>query len=227
MRLVGGLGVPHEGLVGKIDGDALFKQRLPYGLHLLALAYGVGGYEGRAHGLVRAHVGGRLFVPAGHVVDRLYPPEQRLAVARLLGRVVGISHKWWVAHDVGALRCRQHRIPIGRQCVAAMDVVVGGERQKLQLADGVATTVHYLFGLGHHLFFGDPQGGFGHRDGEVVYLDAEKLPDGHLDGAGLSGQREHALAAVQVLQHAVFQCAQRKVAFREEVARAAGRVEDA
>ena len=46
MSTIGGFVVPNERLVCKVDVNAVFKQWLPYWLHLLTLANGVGGHEG-------------------------------------------------------------------------------------------------------------------------------------------------------------------------------------
>ena len=81
-----------------------------------------------------------------------------------------------------------------------------------------------LLRLRHHLRLADPEGGGGHGDSEVVDLDAVELVDAYLDGVGKGIELLH---AVYQLDNLVLQAAQGEVGLREEVARAAGRVEEA
>lgn len=74
----------------------------------------------------------------------------------------------------------------------------------------------------HHLALGDPQGGLGHGHSKVVDLNAVELADGHLDGVGDLAQGD--LAVLQGINDLVLQPTERQIGFREEVARAAGRV---
>ena len=79
----------------------------------------------------------------------------------------------------------------------------------------------HVFGFFHHLALCDPEGSFGDGGGEVVDLDAVELVNGDLDGV------EHAhddLVFEEQGEDFVFQAAEGEVAFREEVAGAAGGV---
>ena len=81
------------------------------------------------------------------------------------------------------------------------------------------------FGFAKHLCLRYPEGGCGHGDGEIVYLDAVELVDADLDGVGLL-ESEERLAVVADVDDLVLQAAQREVGLGEEVAAAASRVEE-
>ena len=74
---------------------------------------------------------------------------------------------------------------------------------------------HQLFRLLHHLALGDPQGGLGHGDGEVVDLDAVELANGDPDGVGHLAQDD--LAIQQGVNDLVLQAPQGEVGLRQEV----------
>ena len=79
-----------------------------------------------------------------------------------------------------------------------------------------------VLSLLHHLALGDPQGRLGHRDGEIVDLDAVELADGDLNGVDKVTQDD---LVAEAAQHLVFQLAQGDVGLGQEVARTAGRVQ--
>lgn len=81
---------------------------------------------------------------------------------------------------------------------------------------------HQLFRLLHHLALGDPQGGLGHGDGEVVDLDAVELANGDPDGVGHLAQDD--LAVQQGVNDFVLQAPQGEVGLRQKIPRAAGGV---
>ena len=107
-----------------------------------------------------------------------------------------------------------------------MEVAEAPERQEVEVVVDV-----YLLRLSEHLLLGDPKGGLGDRDGEVVYLDAVQLVQGHADRAVLRNDegrlsRVAGLLAELVLDDSVLDGAQLPVRLGKEVARAACRVAD-
>ena len=83
--------------------------------------------------------------------------------------------------------------------------------------------MHHVLGFLHHLALRDPQRGSGHGHGKVVDLNAVELANGNLDGVA---NIQNALPVVQQGKRFVLQPPQGDVGFRQEVAGAAGRVEE-
>ena len=81
-----------------------------------------------------------------------------------------------IAHDIVQLMLGHNILPFNAQGIGFVDVGIGFERQKVDLH------MHDILGLLEHLAFCNPQRGFGDGNGEIVYLNAVKLPDGHLNG---------------------------------------------
>ena len=107
-----------------------------------------------------------------------------------------------------------------------MEVAEAPERKEIEVIGDV-----YLLRLTKHLLLGDPQGGLGDRNGEVVYLDAVQLVQGDADGTVLRNDegrlsRVAGLLAELVLDDSILDGAQLPVCLGEEVARAARRVAD-
>ena len=226
MRFEARLAVPSEGAVGEVDVRAKhLLERFPYRRHLLALRDGVGGDEGGTDSGALHHLGS-LVVPSRHIVYlagglegfAFLVHEYAEQVCLLLLALQRIAHKRRIADDVVQLFLRAHALPLYPQRVALHDVGVALQGQEVDVV------VDDLLRLRHHLRLADPEGGGGHGDGEVVDLDAIKLVDAHLDGI-LKGIE--LLHAVYLLDNLVLQAAQGEVGLREEVARAAGRVEEA
>lgn len=142
----------------------------------------------------------------------------------LLGLVAG-PEEGRVAHEVREV-IGEHLGPIGLEGVALMEVAKAPERQEVEVITDV-----YLLRLSEHLLLGDPKGGLGDRDGEVVYLDAVQLIERYTDGAVLRNDegrlpRVAGLLAELVLDDSVLDGAQLPVRLGKEVARAARGVTD-
>ena len=80
-----------------------------------------------------------------------------------------------------------------------------------------------VLSLLHHLALSYPERGFRDRDGEVVYLNAVKLAYRDLYWVAYV---QRYLVVVQRGDGLVFKAAQRQIRLSEEVAAAAGRVEE-
>ena len=65
--------------------------------------------------------------------------------------------------------------PINAQGVSLHDVGIGFQGQKIEVL------VEELCGFLQHLAFCNPQGGFCHNCGKIIYFYAVELLDGHLD----------------------------------------------
>ena len=216
--LVGGFAVPDEGRPGEVDFVAAVEELFPEDADGYALANGVRGDEGGAGGGAFHEVGG-FAEPTGDVVDfvGLGGAEDKAHVF-FLGRAPHVvADEGRVAHDVveGA---RGEGGPVEAEGVAFGDAVVGFEGEEVE---GEA---HDLGGFGQHLGFGDPEGGLGDGYGEVVDFDAVELPDADADG--VVDDAEYALPLVAGGDGAVFEAAEGEVGFGQEVAGAAGGVEE-
>ena len=204
-----------------------FEQLFPHGGNLFALRDAVrrdeGGCDARA-----LHEGGGFVIPRADVVDT----ARAAAFAKdgdgfflLRGRHHGSAHKRRIPHDLDIIAGREHVCPFDLQGVAFVDVAVGLERQEVHLA------MNDVFRFVEHLALGNPERGFCDGTGEVVDFDAVELLDADFDEVAFAAlaevETEHARAAAcrQCLaQDVVFEAAQREIGFRQEIARAAGRV---
>ena len=175
VRLVGRIGVPHERLVREVDADAIFEERPPERLDLLALAYGVGGDEGAA-GMGSAHVVGGLPMPACDVVeDAARLPEQVRPILPLLGIEVRVPDEGRVADDVRDLTRRGYVVPVDAQGVGVRDVAVVAQRQLL-----VDAPRHFRR-VGVRLLLRDPQRRARYAAGEVLQLYAAEAREADQD----------------------------------------------
>lgn len=201
--------------------------RVPEVGDLLALTYRVGRDQGAARALPLREPRG-LHVPGPAVVDvaRVLRAVEDLKEfgLLLLGLVAGPKERR-IAHEVREV-IGEHLGPIGLEGVALMEVTEAPERQEVEVITDV-----YLLRLSEHLLLGDPKGGLSDRDGEVVYLDAVQLVQGHADRAVLRNDegclpRVAGLLAELVLDDSVLDGAQLPVRLGKEVARAARGVTD-
>ncbi len=166
---------------------------------------------------------GGLLVPARHIVEESATrPHDRQAVLLLLLGEVGVADEGRVAHDVVALLRGHHVFPAHAQGVCLHDAAVVGEGQL------VVHAAHHLGRVHVGLLLGNPKRGARHAAGEVVDLDAVEVGQAHAHGRGLQLLEGEAqvLLATQLKQDAILQLAQLHVGLREEVARAARRVEE-
>ena len=194
---------------------------------LLALTYRVGRDQGAARALSLREPRG-LHVPGPAVVDVacvLRSIEDLKELCLLLLGLVASTQERRVAHKISKV-IGEHLGPIGLESVTLMEVAEAPERQEVEVIPDV-----YLLRLSEHLLLGDPKGGLGDRDGEVVYLDAVQLVQGHADRAVLRNDegrlpRVAGLLAELVLDDSVFDGAKLPVRLGKEVARAACRVSD-
>ena len=106
-------------------------------------------------------------------------------------------------------------VPVDPQSVPFDDVGVRFQRQEVQIH------VDDVFGLLHHLTFGDPEGGFCHSHSKVVDFNTVKLSDADLN---YIVKAEDGLSGVDDFQALIFQFPQRKICFRQEVAGTTRRV---
>ena len=225
--LVRSLVVPPERVVREVDVDTQVVQGFPEVGDLLALTYRVGRDQGAARALPLREPRG-LHVPGPAVVDvaRVLRAVEDLKEfgLLLLGLVAGPKERR-VAHEVREV-IGEHLGPIGLEGVALMEVAKAPERQEVEVITDV-----YLLRLSEHLLLGDPKGGLGDRDGEVVYLDAVQLIERYADGAVLRNDEGRlpcvaGLLAELVFDDSVLDGAQLPVRLGKEVARAACRVAD-
>ena len=110
-------------------------------------------------------------------------------------------------------------VPVHPQCIPFPDVGVALEGQEFDVV------VDDFLCLAEHLRLRYPKGRGSNRDGKVVYLDAVELPDADLDGRK-AFPCELRLPMCILSYGFVLQATQAQVGFREEIAGAAGRVEE-
>ena len=223
MRFLAGLAVPTERPVGEVDVHPALGQRFPKRRHGLALTDGIGRDERcpdiSARGL---HEVRRLFVPAADVVQVAevlpFRAEHSEKVVLLLLAHQPRADERRIAHDVVRSARRAKSSPIQTQGIGFDDVGVGLKREEIDVV------AHDALGLPLHLRLGDPQGGHRDRHREIIDLDAVELVDAGTDRAEVPP--EQLLPAVDFLHDPVLHPADRDVGLCEEVARAAGRVEE-
>ena len=129
----------------------------------------------------------------------------------------GGPHKRWIPHDVIQFLLGHHALPVHLQGVTLHNIGVGFQGQEVQ------GHVHDVLGLLHHLALRDPQGRLGHGHGKVIDLNAVELADGDLDRIGEVPQSDLVGKGAQGF---IFQLAQGDVGLGQEVAGAAGGVQD-
>ena len=190
--------------------------------HILALRDGVGRYEGGADRGILHHVGS-LFIPAADVVQvaHVFPAFTKDAeqVVFLLFVHQTRSHERRVADDV--IRRGADGAPVEAQGVVLCDMRLGAEGEEVEVVvdDGGRLALHA--GLG------DPHRGARHHDGKVVDLDPVKAIDRDADRRESLTQDGHVgRVDSRGAHHLVLQAAQREVGLGQEVARAAGGVEE-
>ena len=227
MRLFGHLAVPAEGAVGKVDMNAeAIDKRLPYESHLLTLCDGISRYQRGADGGTLHHLS-RLIIPTGHIVNlscglvRLacFIHIDRKQILLLLFGLQRITHKRRVADDV--VRCGADGTPVEAQGIVFGDMRLGAEGKEVEVV------VDYGGCLALHAGLGDPHRGACHHDGKVVDLDPVKAIDRDADRREGFAQGGHVLRVNSCgAHHLVLQPTEREVGLGQEVARAAGRVEE-
>src|ERR1035437_6410094 len=216
------LALPLERAMSEVDFQSeTLKQRIPKRASLLALADRVSGNEPDLN--ARAlNVCGCLAVPARYVIENSRPisvaPDKFHILALLAGHQV-FSHKRRIAEDEAAFCGRKDFLPVETECVAADDSWGFLEREAREvLAEG--------FGEENvHLVIHEPHGDFGYARGPLADLDAIEGVDVHL-GEALD-VKFLLIAATDHLEDFDFQQTQFAVGNDEEIAAAAGRIEEA
>ena len=127
------------------------------------------------------------------------------------------TYKRWIAHNVVQLMLGDHVRPLRPQGVPLNDVGIGFQRQKIQ------GHMYYVLGFLHHLALSDPQRRLCHSHGEIVDFDTVELADGDLNRVA---HVQHDLPLMEKGYCFIFQPPEGDVSFRQEVAGAAGRVQE-
>ena len=207
--------LPFEGAVGEEDLDAFGQQGRPKDGHLFALGDAVGGDEGGLDVRVLLHPLRGFDVPRGYVVQhaRAFDVPYHFAhIGFLGGALFFFAQKRRIADDVGDfLRAGNEGFPVGLQGVGTVDVGAAFERNAF-VAFAVAAV---------HLVVGEPHGDGGDFAGGGVDFDTVELVHVALGGGLL-----RACGVFEFAQCLHFQKAHFAVGDDEEVAAAAGGVED-
>ena len=130
MRFDVRLTVPSECAIGKVKMDAvLLEQRFPYCCYLLALRDGISRNKCGFYSRIVGHHLSRFKIPTCYIVDiasKLFHDCHK--VCFLFLRLIRISHKRRVAHDIVELVGCDDLVPIHTQGVAFVDIMIRLER---------------------------------------------------------------------------------------------------
>ena len=105
-------------------------------------------------------------------------------------------------------------MPIKGERIRLMYVGIGLQWQKIHI---VAYNVRSLF---YHLAFCYPQGSFGNRNREVIYLYTIELADSYLDDGVFVSKIHQQSLSIYHLYHFILQSAKRQEGFRQEISAA-------
>lgn len=216
-----GFTVPYKSTVCKVNMNViLIIDRFPNADDLLSLRNRIGGNKCCAYFRCN-HILGSFEVPSCHVIYILSGFwSNSFKIIFLLFRLISISHKRRIPHNVIQLILRHDRFPVNAQCISLGDIDIALEWQE------VDSGMYDVLGLLEHLALCDPERCTGDGDGEVVDLDAVELADVHSNRVGDGEGAEADLFIKSQAQGVVFEAAQADISLGEEVATAAGRVEE-